>query len=241
MVNSRITLFGKIDKDPKVNEDGTIDLIVTNEIEEDAKKDIKKLGKSIFLIRLTNKQAETYIKKLKKDNIYLEARGYVKSMVNKKGAPYIYISPDSINYFDEEKEKKKLLNKKPKINNIKTKVNEPEINKKSGYVDWRQFFEPSDFVTIHSSKIKIVDEEHLNAKLTYVNLEMARNTEKKISIAVRPLENGEYALVSGIRKFIAAKVLEKSVDCYITDLNSEEFKEKFCKKQIEHEEDKTEN
>ena len=40
-VNSRILITGALDKEPTIHDDGTVDLILTNVIDEPARKDIK--------------------------------------------------------------------------------------------------------------------------------------------------------------------------------------------------------
>ncbi|MGL5438939.1 MAG: hypothetical protein ACRDA4_00945, partial [Filifactoraceae bacterium] len=93
MVNSRIFITGCLDKEPKLNNDGTVDLILTNVIDEHARKDIKNKGNSIFLVKLSNTQWKSKKKSLMKPDREVKVIGHIKALVNKKGIPFIYVSP----------------------------------------------------------------------------------------------------------------------------------------------------
>lgn len=223
MVNSRITVVGKLDREIKVNEDGTVDLIVTNELEGNARKDIREFGNSIFLIRLTKSQVDRNIENLKIDNLTIEVRGYVKSKVNKKGVPYIYISPEYIVFHEDIEDKQQFMREITSIKKQKSIVDTMRYSQLQS--DWRIHVNIKELVEIDSADIKIVEEDHLCTKLTWLDLDTAKDIEKNFIVAVRPLQDGTYALVSGIGRFIVAKVLEKKLNCYITDLTTQAFEE----------------
>ena len=214
MVNSKIVLRGTLDREPKENEDGSVDLILTNVIEENSPKKLKEKGDSVFLVKLTEGMWKKSRKKLRKENTEFSIVGGVKASVNKKGMPFIYVHADNV------------LVKKKKIE-ISVKDLDEEINTITRkVVPWFKNLEDEDFIEIAPEEVLLVEEDHLEAKFKYLNFE-ALNKRQNLNIAVRKLENGKYALVSGINNFMVGKMFNRNYRAYVTELEREDFIIKF--------------
>ncbi|MEG1312452.1 MAG: hypothetical protein RSD47_10665 [Romboutsia sp.] len=221
MVNSRIFITGSLDKEPKLNEDGTVDLILTNVIDDNARKDIKSKGNSIFLVKLSKAQWKSKKKKLLKPNREIKVVGHIKALVNKKGVPFIYVSPQSVEVF-EVQDKKEKEPKVMKFKGLSSQIN--DANKK--YIPWRNAVDDSEFIELDPAKVILEDEEHINAQFKWLDLKKGRTYTNYI-VAVRKIDEDKYALVSGIARYIVAKIFNKKLSAYVTDLTREEFIEEF--------------
>lgn len=216
MVKSKILIKGTLDREPRENEDGSVDLILTNVIEDNAPKALRKKGESIFLVRVSPKIWKNNRRIIRKENAEFSVIGGVKASVNKKGMPFVYVQADYV-----------LVNKhRQKIDTTTKELNQKIDRIKNKVVPWFADLKDEDFIELTPDEIVLVEEDHLEANFKWLDFkELNRRTE--LNIAVRKLENGKYALVSGIKNFIAGKVFNKNYRAYITDLEREEFVIKF--------------
>ncbi|MDK2586811.1 hypothetical protein QOZ83_13180 [Romboutsia sedimentorum] len=221
MINSRIVITGSLDREPKIREDGTVDLILTNTIDEYARKDIQDKGNSIILVKLSKVQWKSKKKSLLKPNKEIKVIGHVKALVNKKGTPFIYVSPQSIEIYEVPEVKDiKEINKKFK--GISNQIN--VVNKT--YIPWRKAVEKSEFIELDPAKVILEDEDHVNAQFNWLDLKNGRS-RKDFTVAVRKIDEDKYALVSGIARYIIAKVFNENLSAYVTDLTREDFAREF--------------
>lgn len=208
MVHSRIIIKGTIDKEPKVNKDGSADIILTNTYEEIANKDIRDKGESIFLVKLRKRLYEKHKAQFRRQReIYIV--GYLKTGLSKKGKPFVYVSPISVEF---KKLSKIAMKNKNKI--FKTKTHP---------VSWWELLECKDFVEINSSEIDITDKKHLNGTVANVNL---KKRKAPLYVAVRPC-NGKYELILGLKSLLIAKMFNLNVAAYITEESYDELVERF--------------
>lgn len=216
MVKSKILIKGTLDREPKENEDGSVDLILTNVIEDHAPKELRKKGDSIFLVRLSPNIWKHHRRRIRKENAEFSVIGGVKASVNKKGVPFVYVQADSV----------LVKNDTPKIDTSIKELNQ-RINKiKNKVVPWFAGLGDEDFIELAPDNVVLVEQDHLEANFKWLDFkELNKRTE--LNVAVRKLENGKYALVSGIKNFIAGKVFNKNYRAYITDLGREDFVIKF--------------
>jgi hypothetical protein len=221
MINSRIVITGSLDREPKIREDGTVDLILTNTIDEYARKDMQDKGNSIILVKLSKVQWKSKKKSLLKPNKEIKVIGHVKALVNKKGTPFIYVSPQSIEIYEAPEVKDiKEINKKFK--GISNQIN--IVNKT--YIPWRKAVDKSEFIELDPAKVILEDEDHVNAQFNWLDLKNGRS-RKDFTVAVRKIDEDKYALVSGIARYIIAKVFNENLSAYVTDLTREEFAREF--------------
>ena len=216
MVKSKILIKGTLDREPKINEDGSVDLILTNVIEDHAPKQLRGKGDSIFLVRLSKSTWKHHRRRIGKENAEFSVLGGVKASVNKKGIPFVYVQADNV----------LVKNDSPKIDASVKDINQ-KINKiKKQVVPWFVNLADEDFIELAPYDVLLVEEDHLEADFKWLDFkELNKRTE--LNVAVRKLENGKYALVSGIKNFIAGKVFNKNYRAYITNLRREEFVIKF--------------
>lgn len=207
MVYSRIIIQGTIDKEPKVNEDGSADIILINTYEEKANRDIRGKGESVFLVKLRKKMYEKHKKQLNREK-QISIIGYIKTGVSKKGKPFIYVSPVSIEFYPLEK----MTIKKKKIFNTNTQQ-----------VPWWQLLNDEDFIEINANEIFVIDDKHLNANISNVNLKR-RNVP--LYVAVKP-SNGKYELIIGLKSLLIAKIFNLNVKSYVTEQSYDELVEQF--------------
>ena len=221
MVNSRIVVTGSLDREPKINEDETVDLILTNTIDEYARKDMQDKGNSIILVKLSKTQWKSKKKSLLKQNKEIQVVGHIKALVNKKGIPFIYVSPQNIEIY-EAKEVKDIKETNKKFKGISSQIN---IANKT-YIPWRKAVDKSEFITLDPAKVILEDEEHINAQFNWLDLKNGKD-RKDFTVAVRKIDEDKYALVSGIARYIIAKVFNENLSAYVTDLTREEFASEF--------------
>ena len=221
MINSGIVITGSLDREPKIREDGTVDLILTNTIDEHARKDMQDKGNSIILVKLSKVQWKSKKKSLLKPNKEIKVIGHVKALVNKKGTPFIYVSPQSIEIYEVPEVKDiKEINKKFK--GISNQIN--VVNKT--YIPWRKAVDKSEFIELDPAKVILEDEDHVNAQFNWLDFKNGRS-RKDFTVAVRKIDEDKYALVSGIARYIIAKVFNENLSAYVTDLTREEFAREF--------------
>lgn len=225
MVTSRIFLTGSLDKEPKVHADGSADLILTNTLDDYARQDIKDKGNSIFLVKLSKAQWKSKRKSILKPDREIKIIGHIKALVNKKGTPFIYVSPQSIEVYEVKDEKD--INERTK--HFKGIVNQVNIANKK-YIPWRKAIDESEFIELDPNKVILEDEEHMNAQFNWMDFKKGRNI-KEFTVAVRKIDEDKYALVSGMGRYIVAKVFNMKLSAYVTDLTREEFSKEFEIKQ----------
>lgn len=207
MVYSRIIIQGTIDKEPKVNEDGSADIILVNAYEKKANRDIRDKGASVFLVKLRKKLYEKHKKQLNGEK-QISIIGYIKTGMSKKGKPFIYVSPVSIEFYDVAK----MSIKKNRI--FKTKTQQ---------VPWWQLLEDKDFIEISTNEIEIIDDRHLNGNLANVEL---KKRKTPLHVAVKP-HNGKYKLILGLKPLLIAKLFDLNVRAYVTDKSYDELIKRF--------------
>lgn len=97
------------------------------------------------------------------------------------------------------------------------------------YVSW---YVPDEIKEINVNDISLTEDIHLNVQnfVFKINLKDISKTRKITTpIAVRPIEEGKYALVTGAARYYAAKILDiQTIPAVITDMEHDEFvKERF--------------
>lgn len=101
-------------------------------------------------------------------------------------------------------------------------------------INW---YTPEEIKEINVDDIVLTEDVHLNTQnfIFKINLkEISRTRTITTPIAVRPLEDGKYALVTGAARYYAAKILDiQTIPAIITDLEHDEFiKERFMQYRI---------
>lgn len=214
MITSKIFISGTLDREPKINEDGSVDLILTNVIENNAPKVLKEKGESIFLVKVSKVKWKSIEESIKKDNAVISVIGGVKALVNKKGMPFLYVYANSI-----------ITKKEPDVKGFKA-IEEKAKSSNDITISWFRQLEDNDFIELDPSDVELLEEEHMNAHLKCMYFSSLRK-RKDLYIAVKETSDGKYKLVSGIKNFIVGKVFNRKYKAYVTDLEREEFIKEF--------------
>ena len=76
---------------------------------------------------------------------------HIKALVNKKGIPFIYVSPQSIEVYDNEPRNTQFKGLSSQIG---------ESNKT--YIPWRKYVDDNELIELDPSKVILEDEDHIN-------------------------------------------------------------------------------
>ena len=214
-----MTITGSLESDVKILKDGSAETVIKfkNDDNERASIAVLKISKNLYKkhkSRLLNKTAKSAF------------TGRCRVAVNSKGIPYAIIDVTGIS---KHREKVKRDIKNPgateEINQGAVKKATEKIKVINEYVHWNKKIDGSEFVEIETSKIHLVEDIHKKGIRVLTGI---YDDAKIRPIAVRKMDNGNYALVTGLKSYIIAKVFNKeSLKCYITDLKHKEFNEKY--------------
>jgi len=207
MSNSSIKIKGSFKRIFDSDEDGTIRVLMKNEVRS------TKLKSSIVMIKFTKRQWN----KLKDlENILEETfqiKGEVQACVNKMNKPYLYVQCSQ-------------LAQEKRLNRIKSTKRMIPFNFDIVTVKWFKEISNIDLVEIDINKVKLNEEMHLNAIVNNFNIKEMVNKKELNPIAVKVYGDG-YTLISGLRTYIVAKLLSIKVKAYITELDIEDFRDKY--------------
>lgn len=90
MAKAKITLTGNLERQPKVNEDGTVELFFRIPMSESVPSGLEPLGESVYKVIVNSKIWSKVSSKINNDSTYL-IQGEIKAAVNTKGIPFIKV------------------------------------------------------------------------------------------------------------------------------------------------------
>lgn len=253
MGKTKITITGVPEKEPKINENKTVDLLFKNAMSEGVPKGLKSLGESIYLVHVAPKTWKKIAANVTKDSFYI-IQGEPKATLNKKGIPFISVVCFDISLKENLKEPvtnikiieptevlatdNKIITpgietlKDSKINNENVIMDQEALidntyTKKKKAIPKAWYDELTDnLVEIDLDDVSLTEKAHLSAYTVSVTglSKVKEQGYVKAPIAVRQLEDGKYALVAGYKPYIQSKLLNfKTIKAYITDLNHHDF------------------
>lgn len=132
-------------------------------------------------------------------------------------------------------EEKDILKLKQKINNQELDLKRMEIKllkNKQGQeyknkIKWYQYSNIEKlFIDIDINKIELRNEMFFNGKVT-IDLKRLHDETKDNHVLIKRIDNDRYELIMGIGAYLRAKILNKNVKAYITDLDREAFIKKI--------------
>ena len=239
MAKAKITITGEIEKF-KVNEDGTVNVIIKADTSKGVPNGLKELGSSTYSISVNQKMWKKISDKLQGNRILFT--GEPKAAVTVKGIPFILVNCFDISVIEQkvkevkedQVEPKKAEPSKPvqplqkeilKIKPLEIKTVPAETPTKPNYSKddletkalnhWRK--DHTDVKDIKVSDLVLTEEEHFKGFNQSGFASLKRYTIKK-PIIVRPLDNGKFSLVVGFRDYIIAKILNfETVPAIIAD------------------------
>ena len=243
MAKTSVKIVGASLKDPKVNKDGSVELLFKINMSESVPKGLSSLGESIYLVRINQKawRKLNNSNNISKDSIYI-IEGEPKACVNKKGVPYIAVVAFSVQMKDESvkiKEAKKndiKNNDKELVNQIddvkvQNKENEVKGNSKVKNIkneknfNWREKLTDDDYEFIDVNDVDIDNPIHYRASFT-----IGDRIGKNSAIVVAEKENGRYSLVVGLKAFVSSKIYRptEKIKAYIYKKDRNEFMKEFA-------------
>lgn len=236
MAKAKITITGEIEKF-KVNEDGTVNVIIKADTSKGVPSGLKELGSSTYSITVNQKMWKKVSDKLQGNRILFT--GEPKAAVTVKGVPFTLVNCFDISVIEQkikesQSEPKKDEPPKPiqllkkeiqEIKPLDTKINSPGISTKTkktkkDYEDeafgyWRK--NNTDVLDIKVTDLVLTEEEHLKGFRAFGFINFKKHNIKR-PIIVRSLDNGKFSLVAGFMPYLIAKTLNfETVPAIITD------------------------
>lgn len=106
-----------------------------------------------------------------------------------------------------------------KINKIKQSRSKQTNSKE---IKWYDKKDNLKFVSLDVNKIEVKDEIYSKGKIQ-IELKKVFGSEYINHVVVKNIGNEKYELVMGVKAYIRAKILNKNVQAYITDMDRDEF------------------
>lgn len=214
MVINSLKIKGKIEKEPKIDGARVFLTLKTNLYN-------KENTESILYVELPLSQWENI------KDIYLntdvEINGQIQARKTKNGTPLTYVKATNANVLTEKNKKNNSKKKKKKedIEVAKSIENvNPKLEKKEA---WYKSIDDSEFIMIDSSEIELIEKVHMYGNVPF---NLVKGFDRPV--AVRKIDDGKYALVAGMQSFFSARIMNKPVKAYVTELDHEEFIKKYC-------------
>jgi hypothetical protein len=238
MAKAKITITGEIEKF-KVNEDGTVNIIIKADTSKGVPSGLKELGSSTYSISVSQKMWKKVSDKLQGNRILFT--GEPKAAVTVKGVPFILVNCFDISVIEQKVKEGQSKPKEPKevelskpvqplqkeipkikpldIKTVPAAPTKPKYSKDDPETKalnhWRK--NHTDVKDIKVTDLVLTEEEHFKGFNQGRFASLKRYTIKK-PIIVRPLDNGKFSLVVGFRDYIIAKILNfETVPAIITD------------------------
>lgn len=221
-MDSIIRLEGHLDSEVKLNKEGKYVVIVKSSLED------KENSESIFFVEMTKKQWDRV--KNKEGKLYITGKMMVKK--NKKDIPFVYVISTNVSLTKEIK--KKVKNIETVVSCVEEKKEDDGVDKKETkeikvskpFVSWFRTIPEESYIEVEAKKIRIMQECHNNFRFL-INITEKNKNDLGNPIAVRDLGNGEYELLVGINPYVKAKLFDKKLKAFVTDLTREEFEKEY--------------
>ncbi len=239
MAKAKITITGEVEKF-KVNEDGTVNVIIKADTSKGVPNGLKELGSSTYSITVSQKMWKNVSDKLQGNRILFT--GEPKAAVTVKGVPFTLVNCFDISVIETkvkegQSEPKKVEQPKPiqtlkkevqEIKPLDTKTNSPETPTKTKKTGWNYESEAmsywrknhTDVQNIKVADLVLTEEEHLKGFHAhgFISFNGLKKHTIQRAIIVRPLDNGKFSLVAGFMPYLVAKVLNsETLPAIITD------------------------
>lgn len=234
MAKAKITITREIEKF-KVNEDGTVNVIIKADTSKGVPSGLKELGSSTYSISVSQKMWKKVSDKLQGNRIMFT--GEPKAAVTAKGTPFTLVNCFDISTIENkakesQSEPKKDVPPKPvqplkdevkvqplkieaqEIKPLDTKINSPETptKPKKSKTDYESDAfshwrkNHKDVLDIKVTDLVLTEEEHLKGFRAFGFISFKKHTIQR-AIIVRPLDNGKFSLVAGFMAYLIAKAL----------------------------------
>lgn len=244
MGKSEVKITGTAIKMPVSKEDGTGEILMKVSMHQAVPKGLKSLGDSLYKVMVGVKAWKKIKNDITKDTFYI-VTGEPKASVTSKGMPFVSVVAFQVETRPEEpksmKAKAKASEEKPiaevkvvkeevtKVaeKKVESKVEEAEKTKKEPKKDYVAWFKnekvQNSLIDVDVANVDLVEKIHLKpfvGRLVSVNTELS-------PIAIAPMENGRYKLITGIKAYIGASMYKKPLKAFVYDKSLDEFYEEF--------------
>lgn len=218
MAKAKIEIKGTAEKPPKVNTDGTVDLLFKASMAKDVPKGLKSLGDSFCVVHIGPKTWKKVSSQVKDDSTFVIV-GEPKANNNSKGTPFVEIvafdislRPDPKDFpLDPEPKKENQIKKPDPDPGAPIKNSEPDTIKKT-----KKIYDVQDVV--HLSKI-VIPEKYKDIDLGPGYNDFIERTRQTGVIKPLIVEEETLILIDGYKRYCVAK-----------GLNIEEIPVKYAKK-----------
>lgn len=255
MGKAKITVTGIPTKEPKIKQDGSVDLLIKVDMSTAVPKGLESLGASLCLVHVGKKTWKKVGGVATKDSFYI-VQGEVKANVSKKNTPFMEVIAFDITLKEamppKETKKQEIKQEKPasekkeepkkivpkeqpkqdKPENIKNHKKSRDYGKRKTFAYISEWFKEDEIITVNTSDVVVDDPSHIEAyDIRFGKYFLAKVHEaKKIikPVAVRKIENNKYVLVMGFKIFISAKIFNiETIPVVIKDMTAKEFEDKY--------------
>jgi hypothetical protein len=223
----KVTVTGIPTKKPKINDDGTVDLIFKAEMSPSVPKGLKSLGATLCLVHISKKAWKKVSDKVVDDSFFI-IQGEGKSRVNSKQVPFLEVVTFDINLRDPKDDKKEAVkDTKTAEPKKEVKVKPPKATpqteqkkaptKKEFIPMLTKWYEESEIKYVSYNDLILTENIHLKTKAINLNsifyvINKSENKKINAPIAVKKVD-GKYSLIMGLRHFVVAKVLQIDKVC----------------------------
>lgn len=233
---------------PVSKEDGTGEILMKVSMQQAVPKGLKSLGDSLYKVMVGVKAWKKIKNDITKDTFYI-VTGEPKASVTSKGVPFVSVVAFQVEIKPEDPKKTKEKSKesdeklvaevkvvkeettKVPEKKVESKVEEAEKAKKEkkkeykkDYVAWFKHEKvQNSLIDVDVANVDLVEKIHLRP---FVGRLVSANTELS-PIAISPMENGRYKLITGIKAYIGASMYKKPLKAFVYDKSLDEFYEEF--------------
>lgn len=238
MGKAKIVVTGNVQKPPKFNKDGTVDLLFKASMSPNVPKGLQSLGDSLILVHVAPKTWRKIADTIKENSFYI-IQGEPKAQKSSKDIPFMEVVAFDISVKEpSEKEKEKpnvevTSNKDLKVIPVKTEPNKKVPPKKNIRPRKKriQWYTQEDIVFIPTSSLIMSERIHQNTSellLGRVLKYAIDNGQIPHPLAVKVLDQNKYSLVMGMVGYTVAKILNlEKIPVVLTELNHKELGEKI--------------
>jgi len=219
MSTSVIRIIGKIDKIQRINDNGSIIILFKNENQINFN-----LKSSMFMVEITKRQWQNFRNNPNVLDLYFDIYGKFEIRTVKENKPYIYVKSINVKKLTSKEQKQTIDHDNKTSQNYRQDV---YIQERDYDNMWFKRIEENEFQEVDINKVKLVEETHLNSKVSIFNIRNMSEYKELTPIAVRENEKGEYELIAGLKTFIVGKLFSRNVKAYVTTLNRDEFKVEY--------------
>lgn len=224
MAGIKIYINGKPKRTPVIKEDGTVKLLFENNEHVPFPKDFKTSKDSFYVVTISSKMWQQHQEKYTPDSEFFII-GEGNPSKNSKGVLFIEVICWRLELKEPEHKNKKDSSKKES----------PKETHSHNYITKR--YDDEEVIKINTADLILTEREHLTrpAKI-FIKNSLKIGLERYLKedspdfkpVFVRPLEDGKYSLIMGIRTYMVAKFLNlEKIPAVVREMTHQQLVEQF--------------